>query len=126
KQIKKDEINQPFYHFHWGRIYAAQHKTGEAEKRYLTTLDLIALRPDLYTTFIEEFRRVGEPELAKKVVLIARETTKNGNLFRLELAGLYQELAETENMVRRLLSYGTVLSNQDISQSLFEGLLHSV
>lgn len=125
KQIRKDEINQPFYHFHWGRIYAAQHKTGEAEKRYLTTLDLIALRPDLYTTFIEEFRRVGEPELAKKVVLIARETTKNGNLFRLELAGIYQELAETENMIRELLSYGSMIRNQDIVQNMLQDFLKS-
>lgn len=125
KQLKKDEINQPFYHFQWGRVLLAQNKRPDAEARFQSTIDLISLRPDLYSLFIEEFRRIGEPDLARKIVLSARERSRNANLFRLELAGIFQELGDTENMIRELLSYGSVIRNQDIVQNMLQDFLKS-
>lgn len=123
RQLKKDETNQAYYQFQWGKTLAAQNKKADAEKRYKTTVDLLAFRPDLYAQFIEEFRRISEPEFAKRIVLVARERQKNANLFRLELAGIFRELNETEDMIRELLSYGSMIRNPEIVQNMLQDFL---
>lgn len=123
KQGRKNDVNEIFYQFQWGRTLAGQNKNAEAEKRYETVLQLLAQRPDLYVQFIEEFRKISEPGFAKKIVLMTREQQKNGNLFRLELAGIYRELGETENMIRELLTYGSMIRNPEVVQNMFQDFL---
>ena len=123
KLLKKDAANQAFYQFHWGRTLAAANKVAEAAKRYDATLDLLMLRSDLYVQFIEEFRRISEPSYAKKIILMARERQKQPNLFRLELAGIYQETGETENMIGELLSYGAMIRNPETVKNMLQDFI---
>lgn len=123
KQISRDQPNQPFYNFQWGRLLTAQQKDSEAGRKFESALQAVNTRPDLYTQFIEDFRKIGEPAYARKVVLAARESQKNTHLFRLELAGIYQELGETESMVRELISYGSMIRNPEIVQNMLQDFM---
>lgn len=123
KQISKDQANQAFYNFQWGRTLAAQQKSGEAGRKFDAALQVVNLRPDLFTQFIEDFRKIGEPAYAKKIVLAARDSQKNMHLFRLELAGIYREIGETESMIRELISYGSMIRNPEIVQNMLQDFL---
>lgn len=123
KQISKDQANQPFYNFQWGRVLTAQQKNSEAGKKFESVLQAVNLRPDLYAQFIEDFRKIAEPAYAKKIVLAARESQKNIHLFRLELAGIYREVGETESMIRELISYGSMIRNPEIVQNMLQDFL---
>ncbi len=123
KQISKDQPDQPFYNFQWGRVLTAQQKESDAGRKFEAALQAVSSRPDLYTQFIEDFRKIGEPAYAKKVVLSARESQKNIHLFRLELAGIYREMGETENMIRELISYGSMIRNPEIVQNMLQDFL---
>lgn len=123
RQLKKDQVNQAFYYFHAGRLDLAQGKREEADKNFETVVTLVSSRLDLPTQFIEDFRRIAEPAYAKKIVLRAREQLKNDGFYRLELAGIYQELKETENMVEELLSYGSLIRNREIVQNMLQDFL---
>ena len=123
KQIAKDQANQPFYNFQWGRMLTAQKKGAEAGRKFESALQAVNQRPDLYAQFIEDFRKIGEPDYAKKIVLTARESQKNIHLFRLELAGIYREAGETENMIRELISYGSMIRNPEIVQNMLQDFL---
>ncbi len=123
KQISKDQASHPFYNFHWGRLLTAQKKGTEAGRKFESVLQAVSLRPDLYTQFIEDFRKIAEPAYAKKIVLAARDSQKNIHLFRLELAGIYRELGETESMIRELISYGSMIRNPEIVQNMLQDFL---
>lgn len=123
RQTKKDQQNQPFYYFQWGKVYTSQGKRADADKQFESVMLLLNSRADLYTQFIEDFRRISEPNYAKKVVLMAREQQKNANLFRLELAGIYQELRETENMINELLAYGSLIRNPEVVQNMLQDFM---
>jgi tetratricopeptide (TPR) repeat protein len=123
RQIKKDLSNQPFYYFQWARVCQANGNTEEAQRHFENVAFLVSSRVDLASQFIEEFRKVSESSYAKKIALAVRNQQKNANLYRLELAGIYQELGETENMITELLAYGTLVRNSEVVKNMLQDFL---
>ncbi|WP_229248310.1 tetratricopeptide repeat protein [Dyadobacter sandarakinus] len=120
KQIKADAANSSWYHIYWGIMLEAQGKAQEAAKRNEQAIAAAGSRIDLRRDMAEEFRTQNKPELARTVLLEARQITKRDDLFQLELASVYRDLNSPEKMIDELLSYGMRYQNTEVVQNMLQ------
>ncbi len=123
RQVKSEEANAPWYFLNWGMLLEAEGKEADAEKRFADAIEAFGPRVDLYRDLAEEFREVQKPEWAQRTLQRAREVAKNENLYRLEMASVYRELNQSENMIAELLSYGILFRNTEIVQNMLQDFL---
>ncbi len=123
KQVKSEGLNAPWYYLNWGMVIEAQGKTDEAEKKYAEAIEAFGARVDLYKDLAEEFREMQKAEWAQRTLQRAREVAKNENLYRLEMASVYREINEPENMIAELLSYGILFRNTEIVQNMLQDFI---
>lgn len=120
KQIKADAFNAGWYYLYWATLLEAQGKPQEAFKKNEQAIVASGLRIDLKRDMAEEFRNTGQPIWAKNVLLEGRVVSKRNDLFQLELASVYRDLNEPENMINELLSYGTRYQNIEVVQNMLQ------
>ena len=123
RQVKSEGLNAPWYFLNWGMMIEAQGKTDEADKKYAEAIEAFGARVDLYKDLAEEFREMQKAEWAQRTLQRAREISKNENLYRLEMASVYRELNEPENMIAELLSYGILFRNTEIVQNMLQDFI---
>jgi tetratricopeptide (TPR) repeat protein len=123
RQVKNDGLNAPWYFLNWGLLLEAEGKEADAEKRFAEAIDAFGPRIDLYRDLAEEFREAQKTEWAQRTLQRARETARNENLYRLEMASVYRELNQPENMIAELLSYGILFRNTEIVQNMLQDFL---
>lgn len=123
KQVKSEGINAAWYYLSWGTLVEAQGKTGDADKKYAEAIEAFGPRVDLYRDLAEEYREIQKSEWALLTLQRARVVAKNENLFRLEMASVYRELNDPENMIAELLSYGILFRNTEIVQNMLQDFL---
>lgn len=123
RQVKSEGINAPWYLLNWGLLTEAEGKEAEAEKKFAEAIEAFGPRVDLYRDLAEEFREVEKTEWAQRTLQRAREVARNENLYRLEMASVYRELNQPENMIAELLSYGILFRNTEIVQNMLQDFL---
>lgn len=123
KQVKSEGLNATWYFINWGTLLEAQGKIEEAEKKYAEAIEAFGPRVDLYRDLAEEYREIQRSEWALRTLQRARIVAKNENLFRLEMASVYRELNDPENMIAELLSYGILFRNTEIVQNMLQDFL---
>ena len=123
RQVKSEGLNAPWYFLNWGMLIEAQGKTDEADKKYAEAIEAFGARVDLYKDLAEEFREMQKAEWAQRTLQRAREAGKNENLYRLEMASVYRELNQPENMIAELLSYGILFRNTEIVQNMLQDFI---
>ncbi|WP_225865648.1 tetratricopeptide repeat protein [Dyadobacter aurulentus] len=120
RQIKADANNASWYNLYWGLMLEAQGKAQEASKKHEQAIVSSGIRIELKRDLAEEYRNVSQPELAKKILLQAREAIKRSDIFQLELASVYRDLNEPERMIDELLSYGMRYQNTEVVQNMLQ------
>ena len=120
KQIKGDAFNSAWYYIYWATLLEAQRKPQEAIKKNEQALAASGLRIDLKRDMADEFRSMGQPIWAKNALMNGREVSKRSDLFQLEMASVYRDLNEPENMIDELLSYGTRYQNIEVVQNMLQ------
>lgn len=123
KQAKSEGVNAAWYFINWGTLIQAQGKIDEADKKYAEAIEAFGPRVDLYRDLAEEYRELQKPEWALRTLQRARIVARNDNLFRLEMASVYRELSDPENMVAELLSYGVLFRNTETVQNMLQDFL---
>ncbi|WP_159478420.1 tetratricopeptide repeat protein [Dyadobacter sp. 3J3] len=120
KQIKNDAFNSAWYYIYWGTLLDAQGKPQEAVKKNEQAIAVSGLRIDLKRDMADEFRSMSQPLWAKNALLNGREVSKRSDLFQLEMASVYRDLNDPENMIDELLSYGTRYQNIEVVQNMLQ------
>ncbi|TDB57350.1 tetratricopeptide repeat protein [Arundinibacter roseus] len=123
RQTKADGATSAWYFFQWGLVSEAQGKSAETEKKFTEAIEAFGPRIDLYRDMAEEFREAQKTEWAQRALQRAREVGRNENLFRLEMASVYRDLNDPENMIGELLSYGILFRNTEIVQNMLQDFL---
>ncbi|MBB5287587.1 tetratricopeptide (TPR) repeat protein [Rhabdobacter roseus] len=123
RQVKSDGANATWYFLNWGLMEEAKGQENEANKKFGEAIGAVGPRTDMYRDLAEDFRRTQKTTWAQRAFQRAREVSKNENLYRLEMASVYRELNEPENMLTELLSYGIMFRNAEIVQSMLQDFL---
>ncbi|WP_345032061.1 tetratricopeptide repeat protein [Ravibacter arvi] len=122
-RIRTEPERSAFYSFQWGSLLAQQGKDIQAGQKFDETLQILEKRPDLHPQFIEDFRKAGNPDYARKIIQIARERLRNPALYALELAAIYQEMGDKTKMIGELLGYGRMVRSTEVVQNLLQDFL---
>lgn len=121
-QIKRDKNDEAFYNLFWGHLLESLGKVDAAENKYEQAIASLENKFALYPQLADQFRDIN-PKWAVKTLLKAREVSRNGNLFRMELADLYKQNSEPQKAIEELLAYGAAMQNPDLIRNMLQDFL---
>ncbi|MBN2636888.1 MAG: tetratricopeptide repeat protein [Prolixibacteraceae bacterium] len=102
-QIDKQKSPRPEFYVSWGHVLKAAKKDEEAIDKFETALSLIKNTRNDFLIAANAFISWGEYEYAKQTYLKGREVVKSEQ-FNYELARIYLQLRDYENMLEEYLN----------------------
>lgn len=124
RQQKSDETFGYFYTIYWGRVLEQSGQPELATQKYKEAVAQIPNKDlNAFKEVSDEFREIGNTEEAIAVLLKARQISGNEGLFKKELAALYGETGQTEQMIEELLNLGVAIQNKEVVQNYMQDFL---
>ncbi len=123
KAIKSDNLNANWYYLYWGTLLEAKNKPEDALKKYKQAIASIGERIDQNREMADEFRRIEHADMSLIALKKAREVAKRPDLFQLEVASIYRDLNQPEDMINELLAYGVQYQNVELVQNMLQDYL---